>query len=553
MSWPTAKRNLIVSITLIGCGLGVCGWQFEEHVRFQREAAQALVNRGREITSTLGVVIRSQRRNRIVVPMERLQESLEALIRPEELESVAKLESIAILSAAGEPIVSAGQPVELTQEMLRSRGVFWGDQSLIIMNVMDLGPAPPMEDGVQSTAALVTTNDRMTRAFTTAQRRRFDSRSAAAEPSSTPPATDVAPAGTAPVTAVPGPVSSPTVAAATVPASTPANAPTANPATAATAPATTPPPQAAARPLFNRPPWMERGEWETMIQKQGVHSLMLSMSTIEMRRAVLNDLWLRSLVSLLALGGSVLSVLAWRNVTQNSELQIRLIKAGEMNTHLKEMNFAAAGLAHETRNPLNLIRGLAQMITMEAASSPKLKGHASTILEEADRVTVQLNEFINYSKPREAHLAPVDVKRLVADVARTLVPDIEEKQITLKQPDSALRIEADEQLLRQALFNVLINAIQAVSPGGQIEIKLTQVGPREALLDIADDGPGVPAAERVNIFKPYVTMRPKGVGLGLAIVHQIASAHHWDVACGVNEPHGALFRFTRIKLAGQTA
>lgn len=182
-----------------------------------------------------------------------------------------------------------------------------------------------------------------------------------------------------------------------------------------------------------------------------------------------------------------------------------------------------------------------------------MKEHASTIIEEADRVTVQLNEFINYSKPREAHLGPVEVRRLVADVARTLVPDIEEKQITLRQPESPLVIEADEQLLRQALFNVLLNATQAVAPGGQIEIRLTSSGPREAILEICDDGPGVPVAERAAIFKPYVTMRPKGVGLGLAIVHQIASAHHWEVACAANEPRGALFRFSRLKPAAPSA
>jgi len=166
---------------------------------------------------------------------------------------------------------------------------------------------------------------------------------------------------------------------------------------------------------------------------------------------------------------------------------------------------------------------------------------------------VQLNEFINYSKPREAHLGSVEVRRLVADVARTLVPDIEEKQITLVPLESPLVVEADEQLLRQALFNVLLNALQAVAPGGRVEIKLTPIGPREAVLEISDDGPGVAVAERANIFKPYVTMRPKGVGLGLAIVHQIASAHHWEVTCDANVPHGALFRFSRLILTGPAA
>ena len=175
------------------------------------------------------------------------------------------------------------------------------------------------------------------------------------------------------------------------------------------------------------------------------------------------------------------------------------------------------------------------------------------ILEEADRVTVQLNEFINYSKPREAQLAPVQIARLVADVARTLRPDLEEKRITLTPFDSPLSIEADEQLLRQALFNVLLNATQAVAAGGNIEVRLNAVGARDAVLEIFDDGPGVPEGDRVSIFKPYVTMRPKGVGLGLAIVHQIASAHHWDVVCEENQPRGAVFRFSRLKIAAPAA
>jgi two-component system, NtrC family, sensor histidine kinase HydH len=260
-------------------------------------------------------------------------------------------------------------------------------------------------------------------------------------------------------------------------------------------------------------------------------------------------LLLRSMVSLLACGTALVSGLAWRNVSRNSDLQIRLVKASEMNSHLSQMNFAAAGLAHETRNPLNLIRGLAQMITLHANDAPKLREHASTIIEEADRVTVQLNEFINYSKPREAHFAPVEVSRLVADVGRTLLPDIEDKQIRFRPPAAPLTVQADEQLLRQALFNLLLNAVQAVEPGGQVEVRWAATGATDAVLEICDDGPGVPEAERANIFKPYVTMRPKGVGLGLAIVQQIVAAHRWEIACELNLPRGALFRLSHLKVA----
>ncbi|HTZ19329.1 MAG TPA: HAMP domain-containing sensor histidine kinase [Opitutaceae bacterium] len=501
MRWPVAKRSLGVYAILIVFGVGVCGWQVEEHLRLKQTAAQALINRGRDITSTLGVVVRSQRRFGLVVSKDRIESALQDLVRP------GVLESIAILGSTGETIASAGRPVELTPEMLRQRGVYWHEHTLTLMNLMDLGSSQS-DTGPSTPAAIVVADERMSRAFRPPSFRR------SSEPR--PPAPDA--------TANPTPEGG-------------------GPLTNATA---RPPFE---RPPFGRPPWMTSEEYDAVIQKQGVHSLVITLSTDEMARMVQSDLVLRSLVSLLALAAALGAVLAWRNLAKNSELQIRLVRAGEMNTHLKEMNLAAAGLAHETRNPLNLIRGLAQMIAMQAESSPKLREHASSIMEEADRVTVQLNEFIDYSKPRDAHLAPVDFTRVAADVARTLLPDLEEKHIRLRQPESPLLIEADEPLLRQTLFNLLLNAVQAVGPGGQIEIVLSPVGAREAVLEIRDDGPGVPAAQRAAIFKPYVTMRPKGVGLGLAIVQQIVSAHGWEIVCTENQPRGAVFRVSRLKLA----
>ena len=490
MRWPVAKRTLGVYIILIAFGLGVCGWQVEEHQRLKQTAAQALINRGRDITSTLGVVVRSQRRFGLVVSKDRIESSLQDLVRP------GVLESIAILGATGETIASAGRPVELTPDMLRQRGVYWHENTLTLMNLMDLGSAQS-DVGPSAPAAIVVADERMSRAFRPSGSRR------SAEPRPAPDgSTNPAPDAGRP----------------------PANASSRS---------------SSERPPFGRPQWMTNEEYDTVIQKQGVHSLVITLSTDEMVRMVQSDLVLRSLVSLLALAASLGAVLAWRNVAKNSELQIRLVRAGEMNTHLKEMNLAAAGLA--------------QMITMQAENSPKLREHAGSIMEEADRVTVQLNELIDYSKPRDAHLAPVDFTRVAADVARTLLPDIEEKRIRLRQPESPCLIEADEPLLRQTLFNLLLNAVQAVEPGGQIEIVLSPVGAHEAVMEIRDDGPGVPAARRTAIFKPYVTMRPKGVGLGLAIVQQIVSAHGWEIVCAENQPHGAVFRVSRIRIAAPLA
>ena len=111
------------------------------------------------------------------------------------------------------------------------------------------------------------------------------------------------------------------------------------------------------------------------------------------------------------------------------------------------------------------------------------------------------------------------------------------------------RIEADEQLLRQALFNLLLNAIQAVNTNGEIQIIATKNNASDALLEIRDNGPGVPPDRRTEIFKPYFTTHQKGTGLGLAVVQQIVLAHGWEIECLPNEPRGAIFRITHLKLA----
>ena len=481
-------------MALIGGGAAICAWQWGEHERFKEASSQALINRGRDITSTLGIVVGSQRRYGNLVAKDRIESALQGLIHPGELESIA------ILGATGETIASAGRPVELTPEMLRARGVYWREHELMLMNLMDLGVSGGPPDEKSLPAAVVVSGARMTKALRTPPSRSPGSRG---------------PESRGPGAGPPGAGGDGSAASTRFP--------------------------------YSRPSWMDKEEYDALIKTQGVHSLVISLSTAEMRQVVRGDFLLRFLVGAMASGAALVSALAWRNLSRNAELQIRLVKAGEMNSHLAQMNFAAAGLAHETRNPLNLIRGLAQMIALQARESPKLQEHASAIIEEADRVTVQLNQFIDYSKPRQAHFAPVDVPRLVADVARTLLPDIEDKQIRLEPATTALTVDADEQLFRQALFNLLLNAVQAVEAGGRIEVRWRLTEEAGAVVEVADDGPGVPEGDRAEIFKPYVTKRPKGVGLGLAIVHQIVAAHRWEVGCLANEPRGAVFRLSHLR------
>src|SRR5438046_8774829 len=196
---------------------------------------------------------------------------------------------------------------------------------------------------------------------------------------------------------------------------------------------------------------MTEQDYKSLVEKRRLHGLAIVMSTEAFLQTCAQDLWMRWIIGGFAGVSAVGLGFAWRNLVKSSELQMRLLRASELNTHLKEMNLAAAGLAHETRNPLNIIRGLAQMISKQHDASPDVRGRSREIIDETDRVTGQLNEFINYSHPREVRRSSVSLSLVAGEVVRALGYDLEEKCIRLHVPESLPVIEADEQLLRQAL------------------------------------------------------------------------------------------------------
>jgi signal transduction histidine kinase len=211
------------------------------------------------------------------------------------------------------------------------------------------------------------------------------------------------------------------------------------------------------------------------------------------------------------------------------------------------MNIAAAGLAHETRNPLNIIRGLAQLVSKSDDTPQEIRDTSLEIAEEVDRVTARLNQFIDYSKPPEVVPSPTRVKAVVEDVIRTLESDCEEKGVEIAYRGPDLLIESDQSLLRQVIFNLLLNAVHAVDSGGRIEAVLERISRDEAFLEIRDNGPGVPKDAAEEIFRPYFTTSEKGTGLGLTVVRQIALAQQWEIEYTPSEEGGAVFRLSGLR------
>lgn len=460
-------------------------WQTLEHKRVKETARAALIGRARDISSTVSLVVRSQG-FRGVVLQQFLERALQELVQAEQITSIA------LLNPAREVVVSAGAPIKAPEggftdpEFER-----WDRATVMLMNLVDLDRGEPNEREPRPTIMITNAN-----ALRPPGDRRRD-------PNRTNQLTNPDPSR---------------------------------------------PPEGASPRRGPGGPRRE-AEFRSYLERHGqrLHSFVIVMSTEPFRVACVNDLWLRMIIS----GFATLAVfglgLAWRNLKRSSELQMRLVRASELNSHLREMNVAAAGLAHETRNPLNIIRGLAQLISKDAAASTEVRERVLAITTEVDRITAQLNEFIHYSRPREVRSTPVSLNSVISDVVRALQSDIEDKQIQLIRKDEDLMIGADEALLRQVMFNLVMNAIQAVNLNGSITVAAGKTNSSEAWFEVRDDGPGVPPEFRQEIFRPYFTTQKKGTGLGLAVVQQIVLAHGWEVSYHANSPQGAIFRIAGVQ------
>jgi two-component system, NtrC family, sensor histidine kinase HydH len=250
--------------------------------------------------------------------------------------------------------------------------------------------------------------------------------------------------------------------------------------------------------------------------------------------------WSRSSV---AVAGSLLVLcvaIVWR-------MTVRLAAAKgvlEAETrHLQELSQAAAGLAHETRNPLGLIRGWAQRLAQADLGAAEQQQQAQSLVEECDRVTSRINQFLAFARPNAPKVESLNPRTVAEELTVLLQPDLDAKNLTLQRamPAAAEKIAADREMFRQALFNLLQNAVQWSPEGGTVEILLQRGHNGRWRMEVADRGPGVPADAASCLFSPYFTTRVSGTGLGLAIVRRIAVAHGWGVGYTRRPGGGAIF------------
>ncbi len=216
--------------------------------------------------------------------------------------------------------------------------------------------------------------------------------------------------------------------------------------------------------------------------------------------------------------------------------------------HYRDLSRSAAGLAHETRNPLGLVRGWAERMTSLDATPEERQAQGRMLIEECDRVTARINEFLSFARPCELELTAVWPAELGAELKAILEPDLEAQQIklTIDTESDVGSLRVDRELLRQALFNLIQNAIQSSAMGDTINLCIGHDESGRGRLDVMDRGPGVAVDQVDSLFSPYFTTRAAGTGLGLAIVRRIAVAHGWRASYLPREGGGSIFRLEGI-------
>ncbi len=246
--------------------------------------------------------------------------------------------------------------------------------------------------------------------------------------------------------------------------------------------------------------------------------------------------------------GMTVLALAWSYSTRNRNLQMRLSTAKEREDHSEELSLAAAGLAHETKNPLGIIRGLAQRIAEGDVDPEKIRGMARDIMEEADITTARLGDFMCYAKIREPEPAPVDIRELVQRMITLVSHEFEDADVALEAKTDDIILLADGEMLSQALMNLLLNSLRATEKGGRVVLSAKKASRSAALIAVSDTGRGIAPELLPNIFKPYMSRKAHGYGIGLAIVSKIVERSGWTIEVVSKIGEGTTITISGVKV-----
>lgn len=202
----------------------------------------------------------------------------------------------------------------------------------------------------------------------------------------------------------------------------------------------------------------------------------------------------------------------------------------------------AAIMAHEVRTPLGILYTSAQMLRREPNLSPEGLEMTAFILEESTRLQRLVTTLLECARPRAPEMRRQNVHEIVQRSADLLAPQARKKSLRIDLELSAqdAAIECDGELLVQVFLNLILNAIQIIPAGGRIQVS-TRSLQDGLIVEVEDDGPGIPIVHRQNLFDPFFTTREGGIGLGLTVTQQIVAQHRGEITATISRWGGACF------------
>jgi two-component system sensor histidine kinase PilS (NtrC family) len=233
--------------------------------------------------------------------------------------------------------------------------------------------------------------------------------------------------------------------------------------------------------------------------------------------------------------------LIFQDITRFKEMEEQMKRVDKMAA----VGLLAAGMAHEVRNPLASLSGSIQMLKSELVLDKSQQHLMEIILRESERLNALITDFLLFAHPPQTHKKHLEISRLLEETIDLWVhsPAFHDGiRVIHPQPHEDIKAMIDSDQMKQAFWNLLINAAQAMSNGGEIRIQVERGahhlgaktfswafpnrGKEWIKISIADSGGGIPPEEKEKIFEPFFTTKEGGTGLGLSIVHKIIENHN---------------------------
>jgi signal transduction histidine kinase len=226
-------------------------------------------------------------------------------------------------------------------------------------------------------------------------------------------------------------------------------------------------------------------------------------------------------------GGNMGTLLTLRDMESAAQLGQEL----EVARRLAAIGNLTAGVGHEVKNPINamvvhleLLRGKLAPSGVEAFAGARR--HVDILAGEMQRLDRVVQTLADFSRPMELHLREHDLRQVVGVVLELTAAEMEENGVgvTVETPGEPLMVRADAELMQQAVLNLLLNGMQAMPGGGALRVKMWREH-QFAVVEVIDEGEGIPAELLPRIFELYFTTKPKGSGIGLAMTYRILQLH----------------------------